>query len=261
MRVLGKLRGLLSRGRPAKAKRDAFLAWQNVSPGGSFAEFYVDQVSRKLAGRTDHPTLTIDGESEGQWNSGESMFEFLRAEGVVPTSRVLDYGCGSLRLGRHFIDYLETGRYFGLDVTDRFYSAGLELLDASLVERKRPELGLVGGPLHRRLEATPPDYAFCLGVMIHIPPQELGEFVETLSRLVGERTRLFLGTQVLPGNNRTIQKNKLTWIHSTADVEPHFSRCGLDFRTSACLDAPAGSATDHGDVPRRLFYELTRAWG
>ena len=47
--------------------------------------------------------------------------DILLYTGAGPTSRFLDVGCGSGRMARHFVDYVEPpGRYVGLDVVKPF---------------------------------------------------------------------------------------------------------------------------------------------
>jgi len=48
----------------------------------------------------------------GRWDEiGSLQFEFMVKRGLKPDSVFLDLGCGSLRGGVHFIDYLDKGKY------------------------------------------------------------------------------------------------------------------------------------------------------
>jgi len=64
-----------------------------------------------------------------------SQMSLLAALGLEETDYVLDFGCGSLRLGRCLIPFLRSGRYFGLDpnlwlIDDGFaYEAGTDVRD------------------------------------------------------------------------------------------------------------------------------------
>jgi SAM-dependent methyltransferase len=49
------------------------------------------------------------------WAMGKYVFEFAVAAGLLPQHRLLDFGCGALRLGNWAIPYLEAGNYFGVD--------------------------------------------------------------------------------------------------------------------------------------------------
>jgi len=49
------------------------------------------------------------------WSLGEHFFDFLLENGLQKHQCVLDFGCGSGRLGIHLIKYLDKGKYFGIE--------------------------------------------------------------------------------------------------------------------------------------------------
>ena len=54
----------------------------------------------------------------GRWEEiGRLQFDFLVRQGLMPEHFFLDVGCGSWRGGVHFVDYLLSHRYFGVDVS------------------------------------------------------------------------------------------------------------------------------------------------
>ena len=77
----------------------------------------------------------------GAWDEmGKVQFDFLVKQGLQPDHWMLDVGCGSLRGGVHFIRYLETGHYCGIEREQWILDAGeIELAEAGLVDKK-PEL-------------------------------------------------------------------------------------------------------------------------
>jgi SAM-dependent methyltransferase len=61
----------------------------------------------------------------GLWDEmGPFQLDFLVSQGLSPTDALLDVGCGSLRAGIHFVKYLESGGYYGLDIDQRMLDAG-----------------------------------------------------------------------------------------------------------------------------------------
>ena len=73
----------------------------------------------------------------GMWEEiGKLQFDFLVEHGLEPFHFLLDVGCGSLRGGVHFISYLESEHYFGIDKSKELLCEGRE------VELKR--YGLTG---------------------------------------------------------------------------------------------------------------------
>jgi len=64
----------------------------------------------------------------GQWDElGELQLEFLIAQGLRPEHRLLDVGCGALRAGVRFVEYLQPGGYYGIDINQSLLDAGFEL--------------------------------------------------------------------------------------------------------------------------------------
>jgi SAM-dependent methyltransferase len=75
------------------------------------------------------------------WAIGRYIFEFLVEAGCRPGHRVLDFGCGALRLGIHAIRYLDAGNYFGVDSHLRSLEAAVTYeLPLHGLEDKRPRL-------------------------------------------------------------------------------------------------------------------------
>ncbi len=67
------------------------------------------------------------------------QINLLHALGLEETDRVLDFGCGSLRLGRVLIPFLNPGCYFGIDPNGWLMEEGLRHETGKDVERvKRP---------------------------------------------------------------------------------------------------------------------------
>jgi len=67
---------------------------------------------------------------------GRAGFEVLLREGLAPTSRVLDVGCGALRLGYWLMRFLDPGHYFGIEPQEDMLRVGLdELVEPDVVER------------------------------------------------------------------------------------------------------------------------------
>lgn len=63
----------------------------------------------------------------GQWDElGELQLEFMVAQGLRPEHRLLDVGCGALRAGIRFVDFLQPGRYYGIDINQSLLDAGFE---------------------------------------------------------------------------------------------------------------------------------------
>ena len=68
---------------------------------------------------------------------GQLQLDFMVAQGLQPGSKLLDVGCGPLRAGVRFVEYLEPGNYYGIDVNESLLDAGY---DVELSEELRSKL-------------------------------------------------------------------------------------------------------------------------
>jgi len=81
----------------------------------------------------------------GHWNAlGALQLDYLIAHGLTPNMRLLDFGCGCLRAGIHFIRFLKPGRYYGLDLNRTLLKAGYDLeLKKARLQKKLPPSNLL----------------------------------------------------------------------------------------------------------------------
>jgi len=75
------------------------------------------------------------------WCLGRDQFNYLVSRGLKPNHKVLDLGCGSMRVGVWLTDYLNEGSYFGIEPHRKSLEAAAtyEIPLHGLVE-KRPRL-------------------------------------------------------------------------------------------------------------------------
>ncbi|MGH7091774.1 MAG: class I SAM-dependent methyltransferase, partial [Stellaceae bacterium] len=102
---------------------------------------------------------------------GATQFRLLTALGLRDHHRLLDFGCGSLRAGVHFIRYLEPGNYIGVDVNQSLLDAGydVELASAGL-QARMPRANLVRlGEFEFHRLARQFDCALALSLFTHLP--------------------------------------------------------------------------------------------
>ena len=62
--------------------------------------------------------------------------ELMLSQGLRPEHRLLDVGCGALRAGVRFIDYLDEDNYYGIDAYEPYIQLGHDV--ASLYQVKKP---------------------------------------------------------------------------------------------------------------------------
>lgn len=79
----------------------------------------------------------------GLWDAlGELQLRFLKEQGLQPRHKLLDIGCGALRFGVKAVDYVDSGNYFGVDISESLIEAGYvrELSETQRVKLPRSNL-------------------------------------------------------------------------------------------------------------------------
>lgn len=120
----------------------------------------------------------------GLWDEmGERQLDYLIARGMRPHHRLLDIGCGALRLGVRAIAWLEPGRYFGTDLSQALIDAGYEAeLDDRLRARAPRSHFAVNADFDFGFLPEPVDFAIAQSVFTHLP---LNHLRRCLGRLKG----------------------------------------------------------------------------
>lgn len=118
----------------------------------------------------------------GAWEQKRRyQVEFLRCRGLQPGQNLLDLGCGTLRGGIPLIEYLEPGRYVGVEVRPEVLAEGrLELAESGL-EFKQPLLVDCADLSTLALGMTF-DVVWAFSVLIHMEDAILREALKAIRR-------------------------------------------------------------------------------
>lgn len=110
----------------------------------------------------------------GLWEEiGTLAFDYLVQHGLTPETRILDIGCGCLRVGVRLVEFLEPGRYYGVDLSEDLLRAGYEVeLAREDLQGKLPREHLLcdGDFAFERLPGDPVfDMAIAQSLFTHLP--------------------------------------------------------------------------------------------
>ena len=114
---------------------------QRLSPIRSRTERSVgQQISLAEIARTlDREGIFTGGPPELFESAGREQLSVLLQEGLLPTSKLLDVGCGCLRAGYWLVRLLDAGCYFGIEPNQPMLAAGIQqVLGPELVRAKQP---------------------------------------------------------------------------------------------------------------------------
>ncbi len=144
----------------------------------------------------------------GLWDEmGQLQFDFLKSNGLLPGHRLLDIGCGCLRGGVYFVDYLENSNYFGTDMNQSLLNAGyhIELKDKSIQEKIPIENLLCDEEFDFSSFETKFDFALAVSVFTHLPLNLIRQCLERLSTVMNNNG-VFFATVFECGSNHETWK-------------------------------------------------------
>jgi hypothetical protein len=202
--------------------------WKLTHKGATFADFYAASIERGLRWGVSHKTLgrtkflagklpngSRDWTHDTHSARGVRQFDMLRVAGLEPHHRCVDYGCGSLRIGQHLIAYLNEGNYCGLDIVDTFYTVGKSLIPEALIEAKSPVFGVINGGGLEKAKAFEPDFIVSIAVMSHVPPAEIGGYLENIVSIMAPSTTVVI---TLRTGEKTVRSGATSWTYAEGDL-------------------------------------------
>jgi SAM-dependent methyltransferase len=116
----------------------------------------------------------------GRWGeTARIQMAILRDAGLRPHHRLLDIGCGSLRLGHLAVPFLDPGHYWGTDASLALMLRGYEV---ELTDKSRLPPAQLIEDSDFVLPGIPDsiDYAIAFGVFTHLPDPALSACLHSL---------------------------------------------------------------------------------
>jgi SAM-dependent methyltransferase len=133
----------------------------------------------------ENPNAAVGSDTIQHWlNSGELQFNHLVQSGVKPGHRVLDLGCGNLRLGWRLIRYLDAAKYFGIEIAPRMLQQGRAKVVEYNLQDKWPYLLLVDDIDYRFLPAKSFDCITCHAVFVNSALGSIARVVPAITHLL-----------------------------------------------------------------------------
>jgi SAM-dependent methyltransferase len=121
-------------------RRQARDTWLRMRAGDHVS--YYRAVMASDAARSDE--AAVGSKTHQSWlKLGQMQFDYLVGHGLKPGDRMLEIGCGNLRAGRLFIDYLDPGNYYGVDISPDILLAAQRTIAEFGLQAKLPYLTLV----------------------------------------------------------------------------------------------------------------------
>lgn len=161
---------------------DAIKATIKYYLADDFTAFYLSETKTDVA---SNPAAAV-GPSELYEEMADWQFNLLHNRGLSPDDRMLDIGCGVLRGGRRFIEYLDTGHYYGMDISAECLKEARCVLREEDLVADRPGLILNDDLrfVEPEFEGVVFDTILAQSVFTHLPPAQIRECLENVHRIL-----------------------------------------------------------------------------
>src|SRR5438093_10009866 len=136
-------------------------------------------------------------------------FNLLTTLGLRQHQSLLDVGCGSLRIGRLLIPYLNRGKYFGVEPNEWLVKEGIKQeLGGALLEIKRPIFFFSDSPETIAQTKVSFDFALAQSIFSHCGLDLIKNWLSAISRSLAEDGALV--ATFLPGEQDSPAKG---WVY------------------------------------------------
>lgn len=192
---------------------------------------------RKLGHRT-----FIGGDGDMWERIGRLQFDFLRARGLQTQHVLLDFACGSLRGGIHFIPYLDAGNYLGFDKSFDLVAMGVmnELGHERFTER-RPEF-VINGRFDLSEFTKKPDFVIAQSIFTHLVPDDIRRSLAAIATVSKPTTEVF-ATYFLRDQgygNPTQSHSRMNFYYLPDDMRSFGEDSGWKFENIGAWNHPRG---------------------
>jgi hypothetical protein len=202
-----------------------FKKWQRVNQGKKFRDFFADTLQQKIQQDRKHNILGRELKTGEFGEAGAKFFEKIMSYGVSPDDICVDYGCGTLRLGFHAMNYLKPGRYWGFEIAEFLLDEGRGLVGDRLLEEKKPNLRVISPETVDEVAGLGPQMLFSVRVLKSVHPDELDEYFGNITKIIGTA-----GRAVIHGHwsdNETFKYGKRKWGHGMPRIKELLARDGF----------------------------------
>jgi cyclopropane fatty-acyl-phospholipid synthase-like methyltransferase len=157
----------------------------------------------------------------GMWEEvGELQLEFLKSKGLEREHFLLDLGCGSGRLGVKAVSYLNSDRYYGIDLSQSLLGAARkEIEDMGLGDKISRRTFHATGDFRPQIEMPRFDFVIAQSLFTHLPLGAFGSCLHTICAYLAPGAKFYATFFVAPYNTPSLQHDR-GGIITYADRDP-----------------------------------------
>jgi len=172
---------------------DKLLLWRFRNK--PYIEYYRAVMKRDTAKDSKAATGAVGG------SVGKRQLDRLIMYGLMPEHKLLDMGCGRLRGGLHFIDYLDLGNYTGNDISGEILEKARLFLHEKELEDKEPRLYQTNDMYFNEVKGRTFDYIHAQSVLSHMPPEDIESLFFNVSKIMHPDSQFFASFFLTEENN------------------------------------------------------------
>ncbi|MFZ9880408.1 MAG: hypothetical protein ACO3QC_03285 [Phycisphaerales bacterium] len=184
----------------------------------------------------------VGGDGEYWQRIGALQFEFMKSRGLRPEHVLLDFACGSLRGGVHFVPYLEPGNYLGFDKSIDLVVMGVvnELGHESFVER-RPQF-VLNGRFDLSEFTLQPDFVIAQSIFTHLNAADITRALAAMRAIAKPSTEVFATYFAVeaPVTNAAQSHSRVNFRYTAAEMDSFGRASGWRFDDVGAWNHPRG---------------------
>lgn len=205
---------------PAKTKKDPETVALYLEH--DFLEAYALHTARRIR-MTGYRAAVGAGDNWDQ--HGQLQRDFLVSQGLQPSHRLLDIGCGTGRLARQVVPYLGPARYHGVDIADEALRSAVEVAAEEGWLQRAPtfHLGEIPGPD----QVGQFDFLWSFSVFIHLPREIMESVMRRAAAVMHADSRLYWAYVPEP---RAWRSGVKQFRHTLEDYQGAARAAGLTFK-------------------------------
>ena len=183
-----------------------------------FYKFRMDREARK-AGSANAPI------ADKYLAGGKPQAAFILSHGLKPGEKLLDYGCGVLRLRL----WLEGHQaiYCGVDISGQRIRQGLAMLEERGIDTRNDKIVVVNDYEMTGLDEKDFDFIWAASVYTHMPVDEIIMSMSQIKKIMSPTGKFIFTFSPAPGNE-VIRSNQKDWFQPDRVIENCARKAGFD---------------------------------
>jgi cyclopropane fatty-acyl-phospholipid synthase-like methyltransferase len=119
----------------------------------------------------------------------------------LPSSKVLEIGCGWLNAGAHIIEYLDKGNYVGIDPNEWLRNVAMKQNSVRQLINDKQARFLSVSDFDASTVGLKFDYIFASSVMTHFAHWQLEQFLTNAAKVLDQNGRILASIRLAEGNS------------------------------------------------------------